>query len=163
MTRSIIAAAALLFVVACQTEEPAIEAQPAGSTETIQSAKPVEAARAAAPAGAIASIITPEDGDTVSGEEVRVIFGLHGMGVAPAGVDFPETGHHHLLVNVTAMPNMDLPIPADANHIHFGKGQTETILNLPPGTHTLQMLLGDYRHIPHDPPVISEPVTITVE
>ncbi len=149
-----IAVAVLLFVAACQTEAPASEAQPD---------EPAEMVRVAAPEGAAAYILAPEDGATISGGEVKVVFGLAGMGVAPAGVDFPETGHHHLLVDVAELPSMDLPIPADSNHIHFGKGQTEAILTLAPGTHTLQMLLGDYRHIPHDPPIASALITITVE
>ncbi len=108
-------------------------------------------------------IISPEDGATIGGGAVKVVFGLANMGVAPAGVDLPDTGHHHLLVDVAALPDMALPVPADSNHIHFGKGQTETTLNLSPGPHTLQLLLGDYRHIPHDPPLASAVVSITVE
>ena len=149
-----LAVAVLLLVAACQTDAPAPEPEVAG---------PVEAGRAVSPEGAAAYFIAPEDGAIVSGGEVRVVFGLAGMGVAPAGVDLAETGHHHLLVDVAALPDMALPIPADSNHIHFGKGQTEAILTLAPGTHTLQMLLGDYRHIPHDPPVASALITITVE
>jgi hypothetical protein len=84
------------------------------------------------------------------------------MGVAPAGVAFEATGHHHLIVDAP-LPPPDQPIPNDAKHLHFGKGQTETSLALPPGPHTLQLLLGDLNHVPHDPPVASEPITITVE
>ncbi len=84
------------------------------------------------------------------------------MGVAPAGVEAQGTGHHHLLID-TEVPNAGLPIPADDNHRHFGKGQTEAIIELAPGQHTLQLLLGDHLHIPHDPPVVSEQITITVE
>ena len=99
----------------------------------------------------------------VSGSEVVVRFGLEGMGVAPAGTDFPDTGHHHLMVNVRALPPMNLPIPADTSHIHFGSGQTEATIQLPPGRHTLQLLLGDRNHIPHVPPVMSEAITVFVE
>ena len=75
----------------------------------------------------------------------------------------PNTGHHHLLIDVDELPNMTLPIPADENHVHFGGGQTETILSLAPGGHTLQLLLGNYLHIPHDPPVVSKKIRITVQ
>jgi len=107
-------------------------------------------------------IISPADGATVS-SPVRVQFGLHGMGVAPAGVAKENTGHHHLLVDLDEPPALDQPLPSDAHHRHFGGGQTETLLELPPGEHTLQLLLGDEAHIPHQPAVISKPVTITVK
>ena len=114
-----------------------------------------------APENARVYIISPADGETVS-NPVTVKFGLEGMGVAPAGVNVPDTGHHHLLVD-SDLPPLDKPIPADKNHIHFGKGQTQTTLTLLPGKHTLQLLLGDANHIPHSPPVISEKITITVK
>jgi len=105
--------------------------------------------------------ISPTDGDTVSGTfEVR--FGLRGMGVAPAGVEVDNTGHHHLLIDLETMPAMDIPLPKSEQVRHFGGGQTETTLHLPPGEHTLQLLLGNYSHIPHNPPVLSEKITITV-
>lgn len=121
-----------------------------------------ETPRTPAPAGAAVYFIAPADGATVSGP-VSVRFGLKGMGVAPAGTDAPATGHHHLLVDVAEMPAMDQPLPATDNIRHFGKGQTETELTLPPGQHTLQLLLGDKNHIPHQPPVLSEKITITVK
>ncbi|MDJ0785686.1 MAG: DUF4399 domain-containing protein [Myxococcota bacterium] len=114
-----------------------------------------------APEGARVYVIAPTDGATVK-SPVTVRFGLEGMGVAPAGVDHPKTGHHHLLIDVP-LPPAGLPVPADANHIHFGGGQTETTVELAPGKHTLQLILGDFRHVPHEPPVVSEVVTITVE
>ena len=107
-------------------------------------------------------IITPSHGEVIS-NPVQVRFGLRGMGVAPAGVDRDKTGHHHLLVDVETLPALDKPIPSDANHRHFGGGQTEVELELPPGTHTLQLLLGDKYHTPHGEPLMSEKVTITVE
>src|SRR5690606_24413140 len=107
-------------------------------------------------------IISPRDGDTVS-SPVTVRFGLRGMGVTPAGSDLPHTGHHHLLIDVSELPDSSMPIPADDRHIHFGKGQTETTLELAPGEHTLQLLLGDFRHVPHDAPVASSVVRITVK
>lgn len=112
-------------------------------------------------AGAKVYIAEPKDGAQVKGP-VRVVMGLTGMGVAPAGIDVAETGHHHILVNVDALPALDMPIPADDRHRHFGKGQTETTLTLPPGKHTLQLLLGDKNHVPHNPPLVSEKITITV-
>lgn len=118
--------------------------------------------RTPSPEGAMVYIISPQDGATVSGD-VTVRFGLKGMGIAPAGIDFPDTGHYHLFVNVEALPPLDQPIPSDDHHLHFGKGQTETTLHLEPGTYTLQLVLGDKNHVPHDPPVISEKITITVK
>jgi len=118
-------------------------------------------ARTAAPEGAKVYFITPSDGAEVS-SPVKVKFGLSGMGVAPAGTEKEKTGHHHILVN-TKLENYEDPIPADDNHRHFGGGQTEATLDLPPGTHTLQLLVGDHNHIPHDPPVESEVITITVK
>jgi hypothetical protein len=113
------------------------------------------------PSGAELYFITPGDGETVS-NPVIVKFGLKNMGVAPAGVNAENTGHHHILID-TGLPPLNMPIPADEKHVHFGKGQTETTLTLTPGTHTLQLLLGDHVHTPHTPPVMSKPITITVK
>lgn len=118
--------------------------------------------RAPAPAGAAVYFITPADGETVS-SPVTIRFGLKGMGVAPAGSDKPNTGHHHLLIDTPGLPPLDEPIPANEHHKHFGGGQTEVTLDLPPGTHTLQLLLADQNHISFEPPVVSEKITITVE
>ncbi|MGK0393597.1 MAG: hypothetical protein ACJA0B_001773 [Alcanivorax borkumensis] len=118
--------------------------------------------RSPAPEGAAAEIVSPTNGATVS-SPVKVVFGLEGMEVAPAGNEQKNSGHHHLLIDLDTMPNMDMPLPANDQVVHFGKGQTETELELEPGTHTLQLLLGDYRHVPHQPPVTSEKITITVE
>ena len=114
-----------------------------------------------APEGAKVYFITPTDGETVK-SPFPVRFGLEGMGVAPAGVAYDNTGHHHLIID-SATPNLDLPVPKDDKHIHFGGGQTETRVELPPGKHTLQLVLGDVNHMPHTPPVVSEVITITVE
>lgn len=105
--------------------------------------------------------IAPANGAAITGP-VTVRFGLKGMGVAPAGIQLPDTGHHHLIVDA-GLPALDKPIPADANHIHFGKGQTETTLTLAPGQHTLQLVLGDHLHVPHQPAVVSQKITITVK
>ena len=117
--------------------------------------------RTPAPENAELYFISPAAGATVS-NPVTVRFGLKNMGVAPAGIKYDNSGHHHLLVN-TELPALDFPIINDANHLHFGGGQTEVTLELPPGEHTLQLLLGDFAHIPHEPAVMSEQITITVE
>ena len=117
--------------------------------------------RTASPPGAEAYIISPRDGATVK-SPVRVQFGLKGMGVAPAGVKFENTGHHHLLVDGDAPADLSAPLPATDRILHFGKGQTEASVPLSPGKHTLQLLLGDQNHVPHNPPVISRKITITV-
>ncbi|MFT5132332.1 MAG: hypothetical protein ACI9SC_000797 [Gammaproteobacteria bacterium] len=105
--------------------------------------------------------ISPADGETLQ-NPVVVRFGLKNMGVAPAGANIANTGHHHLLID-TELPAMHLPIGKDDKHRHFGGGQTEASIELEPGTHTLQLLLGDFSHIPHDPAVVSKQITITVE
>ncbi len=116
-----------------------------------------------APDGASVYFINLQDGDKVK-SPVKVQFGLSGMGVAPAGTEAENTGHHHLLVNAELTGEaLKEPIPADDKHIHFGAGQTETSIELAPGEHTLQLVLGDWSHIPHNPPVMSEKITITVE
>ncbi|MDP4032826.1 MAG: DUF4399 domain-containing protein [Pseudorhodobacter sp.] len=116
-----------------------------------------------APEGAGVYIISPSDGDTL-GNPVTIVFGLTGMGVAPAGADVPSTGHHHLLINIDpAEVDMMSSLPADDNYRHFGGGQTQVTLDLPQGSNTLFLLLGDHNHIPHDPPIMSEVITITVE
>jgi Domain of unknown function (DUF4399) len=133
-------------------------------TAEAQTAAPpaAAAARTPSPPGAEVYIISPKGGATVKGP-VRVQFGLKdNMGIAPAGVKFDNTGHHHLLIDTDAPANLGAPLPATDNVKHFGKGQTETSLTLPPGKHTLQLLLADQNHIPHDPPVISKKITITV-
>lgn len=105
-------------------------------------------------------IVSPKDGDTVDRTFV-VVFGLKGMGVSPAGVEKANTGHHHLMVDLKEMP--DLTKPLDQTVKHFGGGQTETTLTLAPGNHTLQLILADYKHLPHKPAVISKKITITVK
>ena len=114
-----------------------------------------------APAEAKLEIISPANGAKVT-SPVTVQFGLAGMGVAPAGIEAKNTGHHHLIIDAP-LPDTAFAIPKDAKHRHFGGGQTQVTLELTPGTHTLQLLLGDFRHIPHNPPVSSKRITITVE
>lgn len=172
LTRNLSVLLVLGSLAACGRSEP----EPAASTPNpAPSAAPVtvvaQAAPAAAPAaglprtpspaGASAYIISPVDGSTVS-SPVRVVFGLKGFGVVPAGIQRADAGHHHLLID-SAMPPLGLPIPNDATHVHFGRGQTEADVVLTPGRHELRLLLGDHLHVPHDPPLVSAPVVITVQ
>jgi hypothetical protein len=122
---------------------------------------PASAARTPAPNDAYLYIGWPADGQTLKAGKIKVWFGARNIGVAPAGVNTPKTGHHHLLINAP-VPKMDEPIPNDRNHLHFGAGQTETVLDLAPGTYTLQLLMGDADHVPHNPPVVSKRITIHV-
>lgn len=119
------------------------------------------AAGTPAPGEAELYFISPKDGDTVN-SPVTVRFGLAGMGVAPAGTQKEGTGHHHLILDAE-LPDLAQPVPSNDHYRHFGGGQTETTLELEPGEHTLQLLLGDALHVPHDPPVMSKRITITVE
>jgi hypothetical protein len=117
--------------------------------------------RTPAPAEAYCYIGWPNNGEVIHSTHFKVWFGVRYFGVAPAGTNKPNTGHHHLLID-TDLPPIDQPIPNDKNHLHFGLGQTEAYIDLPPGTHTLQLLMGDGDHIPHDPPVMSKKITIYV-
>lgn len=149
----------LLFACAAQAQQPA--AAPAAAKPAPAAAAP-GLPRTAATAGAELYFIAPADGATVE-KTFTVRFGLKGMGVAPAGITTEKTGHHHLLIDVAELPPMNLPIPMDDKHKHFGGGQTETTLTLPPGKHTLQLVLGDALHIPFDPPILSAKITVTVK
>lgn len=159
-------AAALMLMFGWQTLSPSTaygsghEAHGAGHDAKPAMATATGLPRSASPEGATVYFITPTNGDK-TGPGVVVRFGLGRMGVAPAGVEKVGTGHHHLLIDAD-LPKLGLPVPKSANYRHFGKGQTEVALSLKPGTHTLQLLLGDHLHIPHDPPVMSERITITV-
>ena len=115
-----------------------------------------------APENATVYFLSPKDGETVS-SPVTIRFGLKGIGVAPAGINQPNTGHHHLLVDMAKEPDFNGALPVTDNIRHFGGGQTETELTLPPGKHTLQLVLGDYLHIPHEKPIVSQKITITVK
>ncbi len=117
--------------------------------------------RKPAPPGAAVYIVWPRDGGVIKDGKFWIRMGLSGAGIAPAGVDKPNTGHHHLLID-TDLPPLDEEIPNDKNHLHFGAGQTEARIELPPGKHTLQLVLGDAAHYPFNPPVVSEKITIRV-
>lgn len=123
-------------------------------------AAPAAEPKVASTEGAKVYIVSPKDGKTVK-TKFTIRFGLKGMGIAPAGIKFPNTGHHHLIID-GAKFDMDLPLPMSDTIKHFGGGQTEATIELAPGKHTLQLVLGDHLHRPHDPPVVSEVVTITV-
>ena len=112
--------------------------------------------------GATVYFISPTNGEVVS-PTFTVRFGLKGMGIAPAGVQFDASGHHHLLVDQATLPGMTQPLPTNEHVLHFGKGQTETQLTLSPGEHTLQLVLGNHLHVPHTPPVVSDKITVTVK
>ncbi|MFQ5598156.1 MAG: DUF4399 domain-containing protein [Nitrospiria bacterium] len=120
-----------------------------------------DTSRTASKEGASVYIISPADGETVS-KNFTVKFGLQGMGVAPAGTEKAGTGHHHLLIDGKALPPMDKPMGKDGIK-HFGGGQTEAMLSLDPGKHSLQLVLGDKSHVPHDPPLVSQKITIMVK
>jgi hypothetical protein len=151
---------ALLLAGTAAAAAQASADQPAGSgAHPAHGANP-SSARKPAPQDAKVYFIYPKDGDFIPPKTV-MRFGLVNMGVAPAGIDRPDTGHHHLLID-TKLPPFDQPIPNDFNHLHFGAGQTEAEVTLPLGRHTLQLLLGDDNHVPHDPPVYSAPITVIV-
>jgi Domain of unknown function (DUF4399) len=165
-TRSSLLTCLALLLAACappgsDTESSAVEPPAATPAPAAPPPAATGLTRKPAPAGARAYIISPENGARVA-SPVRVVFGLSGAGIAPAGIVKADTGHHHLLIDTPAPP-LDLPIPADERHVHFGGGQTETTVMLTPGMHTLQILLGDELHVPHDPPLLSEVVTIEVQ
>jgi hypothetical protein len=119
------------------------------------------AGRMPSPKGAYVYIGWPTDGAVIHSTRFKVWFGTRNFGVAPAGTFVPNTGHHHLLIDVD-LPPFDQPIPNDKQHLHFGGGQTEAVIELPPGKHTLQLLMADGRHVPHDPPLYSRKITIYV-
>jgi hypothetical protein len=116
--------------------------------------------RKPSPAGARVYFVGLQDGSVLP-PKATIRFGLVNMGVAPAGIEKANTGHHHVLVD-TKLPPLDEPIPNDFNHLHFGAGQTEAVVNLPLGRHTVQLLLGDENHVPHNPPIMSKPITVLV-
>jgi hypothetical protein len=156
MSRYALVFALLISTAACgQQEAPEMTDQDAAATA-------MGDLRSPSAADARIFFANLENGDTVS-SPFNVEFGLEGMDVVPAGTEQEYSGHHHLIIDQDELPVLDMPIPADSLHVHFGKGQTSTELALSPGQHTLQIVLGNHLHIPHDPPVVSEKITITVE
>ena len=149
------------LLVACGGESTDEAAATVAPVETEVTNGPVELPRSTSPDGARVFFISLADGDTVT-NPVTIEFGLEGMDLVPAGTAAPNSGHHHLIIDA-GLPDLGLPIPANDNYIHFGDASASTERTFEPGTHTLMLLLGDYLHIPHDPPVQSETITITVE
>lgn len=156
MSRYALVIALLLFSAACGQQE-ATQTDDAAATAD-QNAD----LRSSAPQDARIFFVNLQDGATVS-SPFAVEFGLEGMAVVPAGTEQENSGHHHLLIDQQELPQLNMPIPSDSVHVHFGLGQTSTELSLAPGEHTLQIILGNHLHIPHDPPVVSEKITITVQ
>jgi hypothetical protein len=158
------AAATITLLAACSEAPDAPATAEAAADEHAEhaAAAPVAAMpRTPAPAGATVFIVSPKDGDTVT-SPVQVVFGISGMALGPALEKNDNAGHHHLLVN-TDLADPGVPIPNDATHVHFGKAQTEGSVELPPGQHTLQLVLGDYLHIPFDPVIASPKISVTVK
>jgi hypothetical protein len=156
----------LSIVLTACGEKPAVDAVETEQSATtapaeMAAAEPAALARTASAEGANVFFITPADGATVA-NPISIEFGITGMDIVKAGDDQPNSGHHHLLIDAD-LPDLGLPIPADEHHVHFGDGSTSTQISLPPGEHKLQMLLGDHLHIPHNPPLTSAEITITVE
>ena len=164
LRRAIPALVSLFVLAACGPQQDNETAAPAATPAEAEApaAEAVAALeRSAAPEGARVFFISPVDGATAS-SPLTVEFGIEGMTVVRAGDMTPASGHHHLIVDAD-LPDLGQPIPADARHIHFGDASTTTVLELEPGEHTLQLLLGDHRHVPHEPPVISERITVIIE
>lgn len=162
--RTMTAAAATLALLAGCSRAPDAAAPATADADHAEHTTETPAAaslpRTPAPADARVFIVSPRDGETVT-TPVRVVFGAENIGVVPAGEKNDLAGHHHLLIN-TDLADPGIPIPADDRHIHYGKAQTEAMVDLPPGTHTLQLVMGDYLHIPFDPVIASPKITITV-
>jgi hypothetical protein len=160
---SAIIAAATVTAVAIGSAGLALAAEPPAPAPAAGAPAAVAAPANAAPPGAYLYIGWPNDGQLLArGKPIRVWFGLRNMGVAPKGVAFPGTGHHHLLID-TAPPAAGTEIPSNRSNLHFGTGETETTIELAPGRHTLQLVMGDQHHISFDPPVVSKKITITVK
>src|ERR1700733_3248356 len=153
--RTLGASTALICLITAGAAAQPAAAQPAAAQAASAPATP----RTPAPHDAYVYIGWPLHGAIVNGSHIKVWFGTRNFGVAPAGVAMRNTGHHHLLIDVP-VPPLDQPIPNDRNHLHFGLGQTETVIEMPPGKHTLQLLMGDADHVPHDPALMSKRITI---
>jgi len=138
-----------------------VQTTPVTTAAQVPATEPPQTPRTASSEGASVFFITPADGATVT-NPISIEFGIAGMDVVKAGNNQPNSGHHHLLID-TGLPDLELPIPANEQHVHFGDGSVSTQISLPKGEHKLQMLLGDHLHIPHNPAITSAQITITVE
>ena len=160
--RGILLVTILAFAVTACSQQAGDNA--AAEAEAEASTAPTQAAglpRTASVEGAGVFFISPADGDTLT-NPITVEFGIKGMDVIKAGENAPHSGHHHLIIDA-GLPELGLPIPADEHYVHFGDASTSTELDLAPGSHSLRLLLGDYLHIPHEPPIMSDAITVTVE
>ncbi len=169
LKKTIALIAVIIFSTTACGEQAATTSDATAATEDVTAATTAVSSEVAAnpliskaPEDARVYIISPADGEVVS-STFTVKFGLSGMGVAPAGIEMENTGHHHILIDLDEMPDMSVPLPNTENIVHFGVGQTETTLTLSPGEHTLQLLLGNHLHVPHQNPVMSEKITVTVQ
>ncbi len=160
MSRHALLLVLLIFMAACGQQD-ATELADQSVTDPSASQAMVDL-RSPSAEGAEIFFVNLSDGDIVS-SPFLIEFGLEGMDVVPAGTEQEFSGHHHLLINQDDLPTLDMSIPSDSVHVHYGKGQTSAELSLPAGEHTLQIVLGNHLHIPHDPPVVSEKITITVQ
>ena len=147
-----------LMVSSCDTDKQNTETTQSNESMFIDAPK---IQKKQAPSNAKVFFLKPTAGESISGP-VDVEFGVDNIEIVPSGQDTPLSGHHHIIINAD-LPNMDLPIPANENYVHFGDGSSKTTLNLEKGEHTLQLILGDYLHIPHEPPIYSDKITIFVK
>ena len=135
-------------------------------TPSVMSEQLTEMPNSSSPANAQVYFLSPTNGQVLNAadsEGIAVEFGLNGMKVSPAGPAVPDSGHHHLLINMNELPDLTKPLPASDQVLHFGKGQTNTRIQLPPGSHRLQLVLGNHVHIPHNPPVMSKVIEIVIK
>ena len=147
-----------LMVSSCDTDKQNTETTQSNESMFIDAPK---IQKKQAPSNAKVFFLKPTAGESISGP-VDVEFGVDNIEIVPSGQDTPLSGHHHIIINAD-LPNMDLPIPANENYVHFGDGSSKTTLTLEKGEHTLQLILGDYLHIPHEPPIYSDKITIFVK
>ena len=158
--KNIIILFSIFLIISCESNDNDNAVNKKISIQNVP-ASPPSIKRAVSPTGSKVYFISPKNDEIVS-NPVSLEFGSEGVEIVPSGQDQPATGHHHIIIDAE-LPNMNIPIPADDNYVHFGDGSSSTQLTLEPGVHTLQLLLGDFLHIPHDPPLYSEKITVTVE
>tara|TARA_B100001013_G_scaffold344196_1_gene273905 strand:- start:1917 stop:2414 length:498 start_codon:yes stop_codon:yes gene_type:complete len=158
--KNIIIVFSIFLIISCESNDNNNAVDKKISVQNIPTSPP-SIKRVVSPTGSKIYFITPKNDEIVS-NPVSLEFGSEGVEIVPSGQNKPATGHHHIIIDA-GLPNMNLPIPADDNYVHFGDGSSSTQLTLEPGIHTLQLLLGDFLHIPHDPPLYSEKITVTVE
>lgn len=158
--KNIIILFSIFLIISCESNDNDNAVNKKISIQNVP-ASPPSIKRAVSPTGSKVYFISPKNDEIVS-NPVSLEFGSEGVEIVPSGQDQPATGHHHIIIDAE-LPNMNIPIPADDNYVHFGDGSSSTQITLEPGVHTLQLLLGDFLHIPHDPPLYSEKITVTVE